>query len=358
MTLARIPGPADIALVSIGTTFGWRHADASLIAMLEQAGCRCELRRVQVGPAARLQRTLALTDLVEAVAARRTASGISARAVIYSSITAALLQPSDRPYAVRFDTVAALNRPGIMGAWQRRREPAVLAGARLLLPWSDLAADTARRLTAGTGLPAPRSITLPVAIEPLTGAPVRDLDAVAYCANPPKRGLDLLCRAWPAAAPPGATLIVGGVDRRRGLAYLNETGTPEPAGVRWAGDLPRDQWLDTVARARVYVNASRYEDWGIGQLEALSAGTPLVTVPSAGPNVALAIARRIAPALVATTIDAESLAPAIARGLQLTGPERGAYAAAAAQELAAYRPEEVRRTVAEEVVPALLASSS
>ena len=263
MTLARIPGPPDVALVSIGTTFGWRHADASLIAMLEQAGCRCELRRVQVGPAARLQRTLALTDLVEAAAARRTARGISAGAVIYSSITAALLQPHRRPYAVRFDTVAALNRPGITGAWQRRREPAVLARARLLLPWSDLAADTARRLTAGTGHPAPRSITLPVPIEPLAGASVRDLDAVAYCANPPKRGLDLLCRAWPAAAAPGATLIVGGIDRRRGhgeilvsgiTAQLARERLPEAVSLR---DLGEHRLKDLSAPRRFFRSSSK-----------------------------------------------------------------------------------------------------
>src|SRR5437868_15112657 len=127
----------DVAIVSLGTTFGWRYADQVLARMLSEAGCSCELHPVRLGAAGRLRRTVALTDLIEALAARRTAGRVEARVIVYSSITAAILQPPRRrPYAVRFDTVAALSRPGISGAWQRAHERSVLAGARLLLPWS------------------------------------------------------------------------------------------------------------------------------------------------------------------------------------------------------------------------------
>lgn len=346
--------------MSLGTTFGWRHADASLVQMLQDAGYSCEVRPITLGAAARLRRTIAITDLVEALAARRAGTQVRARAVIYSSITAALLQSPRGPYAIRFDTVAALSRPGIMGLWQRLREPEVLSKARLLLPWSELAARTAESLL-GSLPPAsrPRVITLPVPIERLGGSSTRDIDAVAYCANPPKRGLDLLCEAWRLAATPGARLIVGGIDRDRALRWLSgEARTQPPAGIEWAGDLSRAEWLDRVARARVFINASRYEDWGIAQLEALSSGTPLVTVPSRGPFEALKLARRLAPELVAAAVSAPSLARAIAAGLSIGDAARDAYGAAAEGLLEPYRPETVRRIVTNEVAPALLRSSS
>jgi glycosyltransferase involved in cell wall biosynthesis len=325
--------------------------------MLAAAGAGCERRRVQTGLAHRARRTLAMVDLVEALAARHAAATISAPAVIYSSITAALLQPAGRVYAVRFDTLAAQSRPGITGLWQRRREPAVLRGARLLLPWSEAAAETARRLlSAHHGTAGPRIVTLPVPIEPLAGSPARDIDAVAYCADPRKRGLELLCAAWDAARPAGGELEIAGIDRARGLAHLAAAGQGEPPGTRWLGDLARERWLEHVGRARIFLNASRYEDWGIGQLEALSAGTPLVTVPSAGPNEALALARELDPGLVAGRIAAPELAAAIRAGLALTDAERAAYGARADAALAPYRPERLRRIVADEVLPALLSA--
>ena len=79
-----------------------------------------------------------------------------------------------------------------------------------------------------------------------------------------------------------------------------------------------------VAGARVFVNASRHEDWGLAQMEALSAGTPLVTVPSAGANVALPLAAELAPELVAPDRTPQALARALRAGLALD--ERGAGA--------------------------------
>jgi glycosyltransferase involved in cell wall biosynthesis len=356
MTRAPVP---DIAIVSLGTTLGWQRADEALATMLEQAGCSCELVRVQIGASARLRRSMALTDAVEALAARRSAAGVKARAIIFSSITASLLQRPGAPYAVRFDTVAALSRPGLGGAWQRRREPHVLAGARLLLPWSHTAAAAAERLVAVTGLARrPAVITLPVPIEPLTGAATRDITAVAYAADPDKRGLGLLCEAWRSVSVTEGRLIVAGLERERAEQWLGAQGLVAPAGVEWAGRRSRQDWLALVARARIFINASRYEDWGIAQLEALACGTPLVTVPTPGPNEALALARRLDGRLVAGASSATALAAAIEAGLALSERERSGYAAAATVLLEPYRPGAVARTVAEEVVPALLASSS
>jgi glycosyltransferase involved in cell wall biosynthesis len=300
-----------------------------------------------------------MTDTVEALAARRSAARVNARAIIFSTVTASLLQRPEAPYAVRFDTVAALSRPGLGGAWQRRREPGVLARARVLLPQSQTAAATAEALVAETGLARrPAVIVLPVPIEPLAGAGTRDITAVAYAADPAKRGLSLLCEAWRSAGPPGGRLIVGGIDRDRAERWLRREGLTAPATVEWAGQRSRQDWLGLVARARVFINASRYEDWGIAQLEALASGTPLVTVPTPGPNEALALARRLDDRLVAGQSSAAALAQALEAGLSLNERERSDYAAAAAAMLEPYRPAAIERTVAQELVPALLRSSS
>jgi glycosyltransferase involved in cell wall biosynthesis len=348
-----VSGRADIALVSLGTTMGWRRADEGFAELVREAGASCQVVPVRIGTAGRLRRTMALTDLVEAAAARRSATGIRARAVVYSSVTAALLQRPPGPYAVRFDTLAALNRPGLGGAWQRRREKRVLAGARLLLPWSEPADLAARAVLGGGGPPA---AVVPPPVPELEPRTERDLDAAAYAGNPDKRGLDLLCRAW-RAAPKGTRLVVGGIDQEAARRFLRRRGVPEPEGVEWAGPLPAEQWLRTVARARLFVNASRYEDWGLAQMEALAAGTPLATVPTPGPNVALPLARRLGPELVAAELAAEPLARAVRAGLSLDEGARASYAARAREMLAPYRREAVARVVRDEVVPALLTES-
>ena len=71
---------------------------------------------------------------------------------------------------------------------------------------------------------------------------------------------------------PGARLVIGGCDRETGRAWLRRCNVVEPPGIEWAGTLARDAWLDRGAHARVFVNASRREDHGLAQLEALAAG--------------------------------------------------------------------------------------
>ena len=337
--------------MSLATTMGWRRNDEALAAQVEAAGASCELRPMRLGAAARqLQRTMASTDLVQALAARRTADGIDARAVIYSTITAALAQPLRRPHAVRFDTIAALNRPGIGGAWQRRRERSVLARADLLLPCSEPAAAAA---AAAAGTPPPQ-IVLPCVVD-VVASPARDApDATAYAANPEKRGLEVLCQAWAAAAPEGARLVVGGIDRVEALRWLGRHGVGAPPSVEFAGAIPHDRWTALVAGSRVYVSAARYEDWGMAQMEALAAGTPLVTVPTPGPNEALGLARALAPELVAGECTAAALAEALRAGMALGDEERAGYSSRARRLLEPYSDAALREVVAEWVVPALL----
>src|ERR671916_217532 len=76
------PG-VDIALVSLGTTPGLRRSDEAFAALVRRAGATCEIVPVRIGASGKLRRHAAVTDLVEALAARRAGRGVEARAIVY-----------------------------------------------------------------------------------------------------------------------------------------------------------------------------------------------------------------------------------------------------------------------------------
>jgi glycosyltransferase involved in cell wall biosynthesis len=190
-----------------------------------------------------------------------------------------------------------------------------------------------------------------VPVEEVPPGPERDIDALAYAGYPHKRGLDILCRAWVAAAHPGERLQIAGVDRAHAVEWLERRQAPEPQGVEWIGMLPREQWLHRLARARVFANASRREDHGLSQLEALAAGCALVTVPSPGSYEALPLARELAPELVAADVSARALARSLRAGLDLRA--RDHYAARSLELLRPFRADAIREVLASQVLPAL-----
>ena len=318
---------SDILLVSLGSTAGLRAADAELAGSLRRAGADVAQVEVEL-PAER--RGFVLHDLAQARAARRAAARALAesrpRAILYSTVTAALLWPA--PGAIRFDAPAAANRPGRHGLWQRPRERRRLAEAALLVPWS----------TGGLAeAPAPHAdaVVVPVPVEASgPAAAERDLAAVTYGADAPKKGLDRVLAAWAEARRPDEELVVAGA------AATGEGVTP-------AGLLAPDEFRALLRRARVYLTAPRREDYGLAQLEALADGAMLVTTPAPGPYVARPIARELDPRLVA-----DDLAAAIRTALD--DPAAG-YAERAADALAPYRRAAVDRTVAGELLPRLLA---
>ncbi len=314
----------DVLIVGLGSTAGLRAAEEQLAGSVQRAGATVALVRAA---RPREVRTLMLTDLVWARAARRAArEGIAAhapRAVLYAASTSALFWP--RPGAIRYDALSADNRPGRHGLWQRPLERRRLAQATVLVPWAP---------------PAPANgVVVPIAVEasgPTDGP--RDIAAVTYGANAHKKGLDRVLAAWAEVRRDGEELVVAGA---RDLRHA--------PGVTDAGMLAPDEYRALLRRARVYVTAPRREDHGIAQLEALADGAQLVTTPAPGPYAALPIARALDPRLVPDG------PPGLGAALRaaLDAP-LATYAARAAQALEPFTPAAVDRVVAEELLPRLL----
>jgi glycosyltransferase involved in cell wall biosynthesis len=267
--------------------------------------------------------------------------------VIYSTTTAALLWR--RPGAIRFDALAASNRPGRHGLWQRPLERARLREAPLLLPWSERSLDGLGADDAGR-----RALVLPVPVEP-SGPPPggtaepRDIAAVTYAANPAKKGLDHVLGAWRQVRDPAGSdeLAIAGVSHEQ-LVDAGLIAADEP-GVRVTGALPSGEFRELLRRARVFVCAPRREDYGIVQLEALADGCQLVTTPAPGPYAALAIARELDARLVGDDL-AAGLRAALEQPLRDYG-ERERVA------LAPFSRDAVDRIVADELLPRLLEQS-
>jgi len=346
----------DVLIVSLGSTGGLRAADTQLAGSLERAGASVA---VAVAQTPRQLRTLALTDLSWARAARDAARAELAQrsvgTVIYSSTTAALFWP--RPGAIRFDAPSSGNRPGRHGWWQRPLERRRLAEAPLLLPWSPGGlAETPPAARRGD-----RALVLPVWVESsapaaspdgsqrtVPGGRPRDIAAITYAANPSKKGLDRVLSAWRRLRadrqPAGSEeLVIAGAS----APELQRLGLVRPGeeGVRVVGPLSAHDYRALVRRARVFVCAPRREDYGIAQLEALADGCLLVTTQAPGPYVALAIARELDPRLVG-----EDLERALRAALD---DPRSDYAARALQALLPFSPANVDRVVAEELLPRL-----
>jgi hypothetical protein len=323
---------ADVLLVSLGSTPGLRASDDEFAGLLRRAGASVV---VATARPPREMRTFALTDLAWAWAAREAAraaiADVSPRAVVYSTVTAALLWP--RPGAIRYDAPAAANRPGRHGLWQRPLERRRLAQSPLLVPQAAGALDEAGRADGRT--PA---VVVPIPVEP-SGPPLpwaqRDIAAVAYAANPAKKGLDRILAAWARVRRPGEELVVTGTDR-----------VPPAPGVRATGPLPAEEHRALVRRARAYVTAPRREDYGLAQLEALVDGTQLVTTEAPGPYAALPLARALDPRLVGDDLGA-------ALRTALDDPSQ-AYAERALLAVTPFRRAAVDATVARELLPALL----
>jgi glycogen synthase len=163
--------------------------------------------------------------------------------------------------------------------------------------------------------------------------------------------------AWGRSRPEGYELVVAGIAREEAVRWLRERGVDIPAGVRWAGRLDRRAFRALTGSARLYIAASRFEDHGIAQLEALLDGALLITVPSAGPYEPLRLAQRLDSRLVASAVSAEALARAIETAAALTATERADYARRAHALAARYSEDELVQRLRTRVLPTLLGGS-
>jgi len=366
LLLGRPRPSVDVMLVAAGTTEGLRRAEATLAEGLVAAGASVVVVRSRYRVARRLWRWvgrhLALIDLFEAAALRRAATRAllryDPRATIYATTHAAMLQPrsrTSRPYAVRFDAPAALNRRGRVFRVEHRLERRRFARARFLLPFG---VEPPPAL-AGLVPPGPAVVALPVPVEPTpaTGLPREPL-AVAYVGNPAKKGLDLVVQAWALAGSRRLRLVLCGLDPETGRGWLARRGIPEPPGVQWRGRLDYPEYRRLVASSEVLLAASRFEDHGLAQLEALVDGTLLVTVPSAGPYAALPLARGLDDRLVAADVSAPALAAAIRAADALRPAERDRYGERARRLAGGHSALALRERLASEVLPGLLADGA
>ena len=323
----------DVLLVSLGSTTGLRASDEAFAELLRSGGAAVEVARAEPQ---RQVRTLALTDLLwaraSAAAARSALAAEQPRAVVYSSVTAALLWP--RPGAIRFDASSAENRTGHDGIWQRPMERRRLAEAPLLIPTS--AAALAASPAAGSDAVV---VPIPVAASAAARPPAeRDIAAITYASDPEKKGLGRVLAAWEQARRGDERLVVAGLDASR---------APNPGdGAQLVGKLDPQQYRDLLGRSKLFLCAPRREDYGIAQLEALADGCQLVTTEAPGGYEALALARELDARLVG-----DDLTSAIRTALDDPRPD---YFVRAAQLLEPYSPAAVQRIVNEQLLARLL----
>jgi hypothetical protein len=351
----------DVLLVSPGTTAGWRRVDSDFASLLSELGVSVVTATSDYRIVRHLRRTVPLTDLAEAAAMRHALTPAlrrhRPRAIVYSSTQAAMLQPRGRlaGAAVRFDALTTVNRAGAENAIQHRLERRALGRVALLLP-SGL--DPGLRVSPALRERV-RTVALPLPIERSTRLPARRQPfALCYAGNPPKKGLDLIAQAWRIAAPAGRRLVVTGLEPEAGRAFLRSLDVTEPPGVEWAGAVAPSRFRELTASAEVFVAASRFEDYGLAQLEALADGALLVTTPSAGPYEALPLARELESELVAAEISAESLARPLRAAFSFPEEARRAYRERAWALVSPYSREELKRRVSEQVLPVLLPGRS
>jgi glycosyltransferase involved in cell wall biosynthesis len=119
--------------------------------------------------------------------------------------------------------------------------------------------------------------------------------------------------------------------------------------VRYAGRLPQEEYRALLRRARLYVSAPRWEDFGMAQMEALADGCVLVCMHGRGPYVALPLARALDRRLVVR--DQDALARAIRTALDDPAPD---YAERAVPLVQPYSTAAVDALVADRLLPALL----
>jgi glycosyltransferase involved in cell wall biosynthesis len=347
--------PVDVLLLSLATTPGLRRADDRLRADLEAAGLTVAVARGRYDRLDRWPRQ-PLLDLYQAAAARRSLAVAlrrgRPRAIVHPSPATALFEPAVRlrRSVVRFDSPLALTRPGRRNALQRALERRVLRLAGALAPYSPR--PTARLL--GPAPPAARVIPVGFPIElPERVAERREPVVLCYAGSPRKKGLDYVAEAWRLANRAGHRLAIAGIDPDAGRRFLDDHGVAEPPDADWCGWLSPARFRELCETSAVFLGASRRDEYGTAQLQALAGGCLLVHSRVPGHCEPVELAERLDARLLAPPADPAALATCLERALRRPSDERAAYVERARELLRDYTPEAFAATVRDRLVPAL-----
>jgi glycosyltransferase involved in cell wall biosynthesis len=146
--------------------------------------------------------------------------------------------------------------------------------------------EWSRREFERHGFDPARLHVVPLGVEPLEPARPEEVERVLarhHLRHPfvlfvgtaePRKGLDVLVSAWARLRHPDAELVLVGPAGWGGLEEPLETLGP---GVHRLGFLPRDELRILQGAAAVSCLPSRAEGFGLPVLEAMAAGSPVVT---------------------------------------------------------------------------------
>lgn len=299
-----------------------------------------------------------LLDLSQSWALRRAVRADQGRpdAYIFTTTGGTFLAPRSvlSRAALRFDALSCENRPGRLGAILRWRERRSLARVRVLIPMSSRRDAAPTRAAFLDRAEAVVVVPPPISDAPASTAAGREPGLVlSYAGSPHKKGLDLIIRAWNSHPDPAARLLVTGIEPEPARAFLSERGLTADHRVEFTGRLPQPAFLQLLDRAEVYLAASRYEDFGSAQLEALNHGCLVASTRSEGPFEAGLVLARVDENLLADKADPAGLARALGYAAGLAPSTRQELTDRIGQQLQPYRRTAVAQVVRQELVPAL-----
>jgi Glycosyl transferases group 1 len=346
-------------VVTCGTTRGLRHAEQDLVAGLSRLDLRIGVSVPAYSSSRILRAAHPLLDLAEAWSISRAVASATKdtlpSVIIYPTSLSTIFEPKVRlrTAIVRYDALASENRRGARNLPLRLLERRSLSRAKALAPWS------LRRTEGATSSRLPPKISFPPTVDAYETKESRRQMMVCYGSNPHKKGLDIVVEAWGRACLPVPwKLHIGGISARAGRSWLSRRKVTEPAGIVWAGELEAKSYRGLTSAAAAVIAGSRFEDFGIAQLEALADGAVLVTVPSAGPYEALSIARGLDPHTVAANLSPEDLADAIRYAASMSASALLTYQRRASAEVAQYSSKWHQDRIEKGLVPLFLGSES
>lgn len=181
----------------------------------------------------------------------------------------------------------ATGRGAIKAAWDRWLSPRAAPHIAAVIALTDTEAGETRAAWASFAANTPPIHVIPNGVEPdeFAQLPPRDdpTPTILYMGRlHPRKGVDLLLRAFLQANLPDTRLVIAGPDDGL-LPTLKQIAQNDPR-VQFTGYLDAQARLHALANADVFVLPARGEGMSIAALEALAAGVPVILSPECGLN--------------------------------------------------------------------------